>query len=458
MSRAIGIVRVSQRSDDSGHSPEVQARAILHKAELENLSVVADDIWDENIDAAGRIRPMSGGALLADRPKLQAAVATIERGDAVAIIAERFDRLFRDFDVQREVITRVEAAGGRLVTAAGQISHATAEAELHANLNGSIAQYNKRTAMERSWAAVEIAIEEGRVPWKDTTPGYNIGPDGLLSPNERAQVVADAFRMRAGAATIAEVRGFLADHGIRRSYHGVLHLLRSRVVLGELHFGKHTPNLSAHPAIVDEGTWRRVQAVRQQRGPRQRSDRLLARLEVLRCASCGGRMVVGTQRQHGRNYPFYRCGHVREDCPRRVTISAVLVEQLVTDHIRRALEGMEGRASADRDARDADAALERAQAELDAAIRAFAALQDEPVALERLTELREVRDEAREHAGRLRGLRSALVVSASTDWELLTVAERRALIRAVVARVLVAPGRGAGRVTVELVGEEPAGG
>jgi hypothetical protein len=80
-------------------------------------------------------------------------------------------------------------------------------------------------------------------------------------------------------------------------------------------------------------------------------------------------------------------------------------------------------------------------------------LQDEPVALERLTELRQCRDEAREHAERLRGLRSALVVSASTDWELLTVAERRALIRAVVARVLVAPGRGAGRVTVELLSE-----
>jgi DNA invertase Pin-like site-specific DNA recombinase len=451
MRRAIGIVRVSQRDDDSGHSPEVQARAILTKAAGEGLTVLPEDIWDENVDSRGRIRPVSGGALLADRPKLDAAVQAVERGDAVAIIAERFDRLFRDLDVQRQVINRIEAADGRLVVAAGEISHATAEAELQANLNGVIAQYNKRTARERSWAAVEVAIEEGHVPWRDTTPGYDLGPDGRLVPNGHAGLVAEAFTMRANAATIAEVREFLADHGIKRSYHGVLHLLRSRVVLGELHFGKHTPNLSAHPAIVDEGTWRRVQAVRQQRGPRQRSDRLLARLDVLRCASCGGRMVVGTQRQHGRSYPFYRCGHVREDCPRRVTISAVLIERLVTDSVQRALEGLEGRASADEDAREADAALERAQAELDAAIRAFAALQDEPVALERLAELRQCRDVAREHAERLRGLRSALVVSASADWEVLTIAERRGLIRAVIARVLVAPGRGAGRVTIELV-------
>jgi site-specific DNA recombinase len=453
MNRAIGIVRVSQRDDDSGHSPEVQVRAIFRKATLEGLVVAADDIWDENLDSTGRIRPVSGGAVLADRPKLLAAIEAIERREAIAIVAERFDRLFRDLDVQRQVISRIEKAGGRLVTAAGEISHATAEAELHANMNGAIAQYTKRTAMERSWAAVEIAIEEGRVPWNDTTPGYDVGEDGRLTPNRHAPAVAEAFRMRAEAATLAEVRAFLRGHGIVRSYHGVMHLLRSRVVLGELHFGQHTANLHAHDPIVNQGVWERVQKVREQRGPRQRSDRLLARLDVLRCASCGGRMVVGMQKQNSRNYPFYRCGHVREDCPRRVTISAALVEEIVTDAVRRALEGMEGRASVDRDAQDADVTLERAQAALDAAIRAFAALEDEPVALQRLAELRTARDEAREHADRLRGLRSALVVNASRDWDLLSVSARRALIRAVVDRVLVAPGRGAGRVTVTLVGE-----
>jgi DNA invertase Pin-like site-specific DNA recombinase len=451
MNRAIGIVRVSQRDDDSGHSPEVQARAILREAAADGLSVDPADIWDENVDIDGRIRPVSGGALLADRPKLQAAVEAVESREAVAIIAERFDRLFRDIDVQREVIRRVEAAGGRLITAAGKISHKTAEAELHANLNGAIAQYTKRTAMERSWAAVEIAIEEGRVPWHDTTPGYSIGEDGRLIPDRHAPAVAEAFRLRGEAATLAEVRAFLHDHGIVRSYHGVMHLLASRVVLGELHFGKHTPNLHAHEPIVSVDAWLRVQKVRGQRRPRQRSDRLLARLDVLRCASCDGRMVVGTQKQNGRKYPFYRCGHVREDCPRRVAISAVMVEEVVTDHVRRALEGMEGRASADRDAQAADVALEHAQAELDAAIRAFAAVHDEPVALRRLTELRELRDEAREHAERLRGLRSAVVVNASRDWGALTIAERRGLIRAVVARVIVSPGRGAGRVRVEFV-------
>ena len=46
-------------------------------------------------------------------------------------------------------------------------------------------------------------------------------------------------------------------------------------------------------------------------------------------------MVVGTQTSRGRTYPFYRCGHVREDCAERVTISAELVEQLVVHVVKR---------------------------------------------------------------------------------------------------------------------------
>ncbi|MCW2958934.1 MAG: Resolvase, terminal domain, partial [Solirubrobacterales bacterium] len=112
--RAIGIVRVSQRDDESGgHSPEVQVRAMLKQAAGEDYTFDPADIWDDNVDTRGVVRPASGGAQLADRPKLIAAVEAVERGDAHVIVAERFDRLFRDLDVQRAVIKRVEAAGGR---------------------------------------------------------------------------------------------------------------------------------------------------------------------------------------------------------------------------------------------------------------------------------------------------------------------------------------------------------
>ena len=417
--RGIGIVRVSQRDDDNGHSPEVQARAMLKQAQGGGFTLDPADIWDENVDDNGRVRPASGGALLDDRPKLRAAVEAVERGEAGVIVAERFDRLFRNLDVQREVIRRVEAAGGLLVTAAGNISHATAEAELHANLNGAIAHYAKRTAMERSWAAVEIAIEEGRVPWKNTTPGYDTDERGRLVPNSQARTVARAFRMRANGATIAEVRTFLRENGIVRSYHGTTTLLTSRVVLGEIHFGSHTPNPSAHKPIVDRDVWQAVQRMKASRGRKAKSERLLARLGVLVCESCKGRMVVGTQTQNGRSYPFYRCGHVREDCPKRVTIGAEIAENVVVDAVRSAISRDEGRASAEANVRDAEAALEAAEIALKNAIRSLAVVADEPETQSRLLELRQDRDRAREHLDQLGGQRAAVVINGADDWDRL---------------------------------------
>jgi hypothetical protein len=75
----------------------------------------------------------------------------------------------------------------------------------------------------------------------------------------------------------------------------------------------------------------------------------------------------------------------------------------------------------------------------------------EPAARRRLAAATERRDKARETADRLGGAGGAVVV---TGWDdRLTHAERRALIRATVDRVDVAPGRGAKRVTVHLFGE-----
>ena len=95
-------------------------------------------------------------------------------------------------------------------------------------------------------------------------------------------------------------------------------MVTSRAYLGEIHFGEYQPNLSAHPAIVDTETWQRVSVPR---GRRAKSDRLLARLNVLRCGTCGARMVVGST--NNRGYALYRCPPTG-DCPRRVTISADL--------------------------------------------------------------------------------------------------------------------------------------
>ncbi len=241
----------------------------------------------------------------------------------------------------------------------------------------------------------------------------------------------------------------LREHGVARSHRGVQVMLASRVYLGEIRFGK-LHNIKAHEPIIDRDLWQRVQRMKVPRGRKPKSERLLARLGVLRCGSCGARLS-SMKLPKQEDYPIYRCPST-SDCPRHVTIPAEIAERVVTDAVRRALADAEGQASVADTARKAERELEQAQADLDAALRSFTAsgLADEPAAVERLAELRQVRDDAQARLYRI-GPTAALTVNAADDWERLGLEERRALIRATVESAVVAPsGRGAGRIAIQL--------
>ena len=347
--RAVGIVRVSQvngRDGESFASPGEQRARISDACDRDGLRLL--EIINE--------MDVSGGTPLAARAGLRQAVEAVEAGKADVIVAAYFDRLVRSLPVQNELVTRVEEAGGKVLAVdVGQVTNGTAGQWLSGTMLGAVAEYARRTAAERSGEAQARAVARGVMPWPNVPPGYQRGADGRLRVDpEIAPIVAEAFRMRTDGATVASVREHLASRGVERSYHGVTSLLSSRVVLGEIHFGKLV-NLEAHPAIVDVDTWRRVQRVRSPRGPKPKSDRLLARLGVLRCGSCDSRMVVGTS-NHGA-YWIYRCPP-NGDCQRRVTISAEAVEQAVVDRVRAALADAEGRASAESNVQEAEQALE----------------------------------------------------------------------------------------------------
>jgi hypothetical protein len=223
-------------------------------------------------------------------------------------------------------------------------------------------------------------------------------------------------------------------------------------MLGELRFGELV-NTDSHLAIVDARTWQQVQRTRSSRGRRPSSDRLLARLGVLRCGTCGARMVIGSSDQNGKRYFFYRCPPIG-DCPRRVTVAADLAESVVSEAVRDLLAGMRGSATVADGISGAERELELREQELDAAVRAFTGLEDVDAARERLLALREERDQARDRLGELQAAAApAVTVTATGDWDRLSVDERRALIVAVVDRATVAPGRGRDRITVEARGE-----
>jgi hypothetical protein len=347
------------------------------------------------------------------------------------------------------VVERVEAAGGAVLAVdVGQLTNGSAGAWLSGTMLGAVAEYHRRATAERTEDAKRRAVERGVPPFPNVPPGYRKrAEDGRLEPDpETASIVREAFELRASGATIMDVRSFLREQGIARSFHGVGALLESRIVLGELRFGSYV-NEAAHAAIVPAATFERVQRMRLPRGRRPSSDRLLARLGVLRCGTCGARMVVGTTTQQGTRYPIYRCPPVG-DCPRRVTISAKLAEAAIVQAVQDLLADVEGSASIEADVGQAERELAARQTELDAAIRTLAPVADEEAAREKLTALRAARDEAQDKLAALAEATTPAITVTAGDWHLLTDDERRALIRATIAEATVAPGRGADRLTI----------
>jgi site-specific DNA recombinase len=440
--RAVGVLRVSRIRGEDPVSPAEQRQRIEEACKREGFKLL--DIFDE-LD-------VSGGTALELRPQLSRAVALVEAGKAQVIVVAYFDRLVRSLAVQRELLERIEAAGGAILAVdVGEIRTDTASHWLSSTMLAAVAEYHRRVTAERTSEGKRRAVAEGVAPFPNLPPWLRRGSDGrtIEVDSKKARAVKQAVRLRVEGATIAEVRQYLRRNGIKRSYHGTQTLLQSRMLLGELRFGKLV-NEHAFRAIVDPEMWQRLQRVSVPRGRRAKSEHLLARLGVLRCATCGARMVVGTA-HHGK-YGLYRCPPVG-DCPRRVTISAELAERAVVEAVQRALAGIEGRGSVERGVVEAADELARRQDALDAAIRTFDGLGDEPAARERLQELRDARDQARERHSELLAASTPAITVTADDWDALTLDEQRALIRAVVERAVVAPGRGTDRISVELRGE-----
>jgi site-specific DNA recombinase len=428
---------VSRVAGEHPVSPSEQRQRIEAACDREGFTLL-DTI--EELD-------VSGGTALAARTGLSRAVAMVEGGEAQVIVVAFFDRLVRSLAVQRELLERVEAAGGRILAVdVGEVRSDTASHWLSSTMLGAVAEYHRRVTAERTIEGKRLAVARGVAPFPNLPPWLRRGEGDVIELDpKRAPIVQEAVRLRVDeGATIAAVRGYLGNHGIKRSYHGTQALLKSRMLLGELRFGDLV-NEDAFPAIVDPETWQRLERVSLPRGRRAKSDRLLARLGVLRCGSCGSRMCVGSSQGQ---YALYRCPPTG-NCSQRVTISAEVAENTVVAAVQELLAGIEGRASVESGVGEAAEEFARRQEALDKAIRTFEGLEDEQAARGRLQELRAARDQARERHDELLAASAPAISVSAGDWDLLTVEERRALIRAVVAAAVVSPGRGGDRITVE---------
>ena len=257
-----------------------------------------------------------------------------------------------------------------------------------------------------------------------------------------AQVVREVFQRRDRGATIVELQAFLLERGIERSVAGVASMLRSRMYLGEIHFGELHNTRAHEPIITDRALFERVQRRTVLRGRQAKSERLLARLGVLRCGTCGSRMVINS---HSGNY---RCGDTSANrCRRRAAVKADRVKQIVLDALRAysATADAHGRGSRKQQIREADEAIERANADLDDTIRQLGelGLLGRPASQQTLAKLTKALDDAHSARARLGDAGESNVIGPDEIDKLRDPAKRlaawRRLISDTVESVTVAP-------------------
>src|SRR5438552_3713828 len=242
----------------------------------------------------------------------------------------------------------------------------------------------------------EVQIEAARRWAKDrgerlaASPIPEIDVSGKLPLSKRPGLLAAIEMIEAGQADQLVVAYFdrLVRSRPRCRRHG------GGIRFGGLH------DTHAHEAIIkDRGLLERVQRRTVSRGRQAKSERLLARLGVLRCGTCASRMVINS------DSGSYRCGNTSANrCRRRAAVKADRVEEMVLDALRAysATADAPRRASRRQQIREADEAIERANADLDNTVRQLGALGllGRPASHETLEKLTTALDDA--HAARAR--------------------------------------------------------
>ena len=113
----------------------------------------------------------------------------------------------------------MDKAGGLLIAGGQVLSHQTAAQWREATFGSFLAEDYWRTTRERSMNNVDDRIAQFGIVPHQLPLGLLRNENGSVRPDPKLRpIVRKCFEMRARGATIAQVRAYLAEKGIARSY------------------------------------------------------------------------------------------------------------------------------------------------------------------------------------------------------------------------------------------------
>lgn len=176
--RVIGYIRVStEEQATSGQSLDAQRAKLTAYASLYELELV-----DIIVDAGASAKTLN-------RKGLQAALASLRRGEADGLLIAKLDRLSRSVKDWNTLIDGFfgEKAGKQLFSVADCIDTRTAAGRLVLNVLMSVAQWERETIGERTRDTLRFKISKGERCGK-VRFGYTLGDDGkTLVPSATEQ-------------------------------------------------------------------------------------------------------------------------------------------------------------------------------------------------------------------------------------------------------------------------------
>jgi DNA invertase Pin-like site-specific DNA recombinase len=437
---AIGVARQSSGEDGS---KSIDDQIAMMEAACAAKGYALLDVYVE--------QDVSGQKPLEKRPGLKRAVDDVESGRAQIVVTAYFDRFVRSTKTQAEVVERIEAANGRMLTLdMGEISFSTAASWTSAQMLGVMAESYARSVAERTAASKARNVAKGVPPFPQITPAYQRRADGTLEQHPiNAPIVREACELRLRGTSYVKITQFLNENGIAITSSGCEGMLKSSLLYGELRFGDLVNERAIDDPIISRGFARRMHAKTATRGRYSKSEHLLARQGVLICGTCGARLtVLSSKSSANKSYSYYRCGN-RASCTAPAGVAAAEAETLVRDAAIQLASKRVGRASAEQQLEAARVEMEEAQQAYERAIRILMRHADEGAARDELDELARQRDAATEqHAHLTARTTPDLIVRTVDDWDDLSLDHQRRVIRATIERAVVTPGRGEGRLKI----------
>jgi DNA invertase Pin-like site-specific DNA recombinase len=316
---------------------------------------VAETYIDNDVSASGR-KP---------RPQFNALMDAVSRGDVECVAAWSLDRLTRN---ARDTLRLMEAGQQHNVTIMlvrdSDLDLASAGGRMTASILSSVAQHEIDRKSERQQAAERQAAKAGRRTSGRKPFGYEA--DGVTVREEEAAAIREACVEVLSGAPLSEIAerwnaaGLLSGQAKRATnaegakgdparwtHQTVRHVLTNPRYAGIRTTPVDRPGTTRRrqreetgpaewPALVDEDTFRAVEALlsfsgRSTGGPGMAGRYLLT--GIARCGVCGWPVHGGGGETGRRNYRTYRCsatnGHIsRKAAPIEEFISELLIARL----------------------------------------------------------------------------------------------------------------------------------